>query len=59
MKHFIPHAVRCGGFRERMLFLTISLCGLYDELVTLLSFGLFTTNLRAAAVFEWFDYDDE
>lgn len=59
MKDFIPRAVRCHSFKERMVFLTISFCGLYDELVTILTFGLFTTNLRAVAVFDWFDYDGE
>ena len=60
MKEFIPRPVNTLGFRERLIFLTISLCGLYDELITLLSFGMFTTNTRAVAVFEWFDdYDGE
>lgn len=60
MKEFIPHATTFNNFKERMMFMTVSLCGLYDELVVILSFGFFATNLRAAALFDWFDdYDGE
>lgn len=59
MKEFIPKSVDLDTWHDRFIFMLIALCGLYDDLITILSLGLFTTNVRATALFDWFDYDGE
>jgi hypothetical protein len=38
-----------------MIYVTVSLCGLYDDLVSILSLGMLITDVRAAALFDWFE----
>jgi hypothetical protein len=55
MRSFIPRFSNLNGLRERLIYVTVSLCGLYDDLISILSFGTLITDVRAAALFEWFD----
>ena len=55
MRSFIPRFSNLNGVREHMIYVTVSLCGLYDDLVSIISLGFLTTNVTDAALFEWFE----
>ncbi len=55
MRSFIPRFSNLNGVREHMIYVTVSLCGLYDDLVSILSLGMLITDVRAAALFDWFE----
>ena len=52
---FIPRIAAHGSQRERLAFLIVSLCGFYDDAISILSLGFLATNARAHALFTWFD----
>jgi hypothetical protein len=55
MRPFIPRFNDLPTFRYQLIYFTVSLCGLYDDLVSILSLGMLRSEVRAAALFDWFE----
>lgn len=56
-KAILPRKLVCPGPRERRQMLLLALASIYDGLVTILSLGFYTTDIRAWLLFEVFEND--
>lgn len=52
---FIPRIAKHTSRSDQFVFFIASLCGVYDDLIAILSFGFLETNARAKALFVWFE----
>jgi len=54
---FIPKIAKHDSRREQFMFFVVCLCGLFDDLISIFSFGFLHTEARAYALFELFAHD--
>ena len=54
---FIPKIAKHASRREQFVFFVVCLCGLFDDLVSILSLGFLHTETRAFALFVLFAND--
>lgn len=54
LKAFKPRRAKHASSRQRRVYVLIALCGLYEELLTIITLGHFTVDTRAHALFDWF-----
>ena len=56
-KDYLPRMERCHGWRDRCQLIVLALASIYDGLVTVVSLGHLTTDVRAWLLFDVFEGD--
>jgi len=58
IRPFIPRLSKHETGKDQVFFFIACLCGLYDELISIITLGYMHTEVRAACLFDWFYQED-
>jgi hypothetical protein len=55
--NYLPRKARCRDWRERGQLIVLGAASIYDGLITVVSLGYLTTDIRAWLLFDVFEED--